>query len=88
MPPRRCEGGRRRGEAARRHAECICRILLADSDQLESYEVASAREKLTEVRRFITGTLAPHAALDPDDKRVQHILTHLDSVEAPLDLIA
>ncbi|MFL4909335.1 RacP protein [Streptomyces sp. MMS24-I2-30] len=35
----------------------------ADPDQLQAYEVAVIRGKLTEIRRFITGTVAPHAAL-------------------------
>ncbi|MCC9738342.1 RacP protein [Streptomyces sp. MNU89] len=132
---------RARGDAARAHARCICRILLearpagllfpqllaaceltpaqawsgiamlkdtivdngwpplvvtrrdgylftAAPDELESYEVAKIREKLTEVRRLITATVAPHAALAPDDKRVRHIVTQLNSVESTLDLIA
>ncbi|MFI1677353.1 RacP protein [Streptomyces sp. NPDC020607] len=139
--PRRSGPGRRKGDAARRHAECICRILMearpaglhtpqllaacelsrcqaeaglamlreiitemnwppliwtrvdgyqftVDGDELERYEVAWVRVKVTEVRRFITATLAPNARLDPTDKRVRHIVTHLASVEATLDLIA
>jgi len=37
----------------------------ADPDQLQAYEVAVIRGKLTEIRRFITGTVAPHAVLQP-----------------------
>ncbi|MFJ3310770.1 hypothetical protein ACIPSA_49105 [Streptomyces sp. NPDC086549] len=43
---------------------------------------------LTEVRRLITGTIAPHAALDPDDKRLRHIVAQLNSVESTPGLIA
>ncbi|MFG3254779.1 RacP protein [Streptomyces sp. NPDC048172] len=137
---RRSEPGRRKGDAARRHAECIYRILMevrpaglhtpqllaacelsrrqaqdglamlrdiitemnwppliwtrvdgyqftSDGDELERYEVAWLRVKVTEVRRFITATLAPNARLPPDDKRVRVLVTHLTSVEATLDLI-
>ncbi len=45
-------------------------------------------EKLTECRRFITGTVAPHAAAHPGDKWVRHIIAQLNSVESTLDLIA
>ncbi|GHF41684.1 hypothetical protein GCM10010359_50450 [Streptomyces morookaense] len=45
-------------------------------------------EKLTEFRRFITGTVAPHAAAHPNDKWVRHIVAQLNSIESTLDLIA
>ena len=45
-------------------------------------------EKLTEFRRFITGTVAPHAAAHPGDKWVRHIVAQLNSIESTLDLIA
>ncbi|MFB7508499.1 RacP protein [Streptomyces broussonetiae] len=60
----------------------------ADPDDLEAYETARVHVLLTEVRRLITGTIAPHAALDPDDKRLRHIVAQLNSVESTLDLIA
>lgn len=41
----------------------------ADPNELESYETVRVHVLLTEVRRLITGTIAPHAALDPEDKR-------------------
>ncbi|WP_405652321.1 hypothetical protein [Streptomyces sp. NBC_00019] len=41
----------------------------------------------SEVRRMITGTIGPHVALDPEDKRVRHIVAQLNSVESTLDLI-
>lgn len=47
------------------------------------------REKLTEIRRLITGTVTPpHAALAPEDKWVRHMVAQLNSVESTLDLIA
>ncbi len=46
------------------------------------------REKLTGFRRFITGTVAPHAAAHPNDKWVRHIVAQLNSTESTLDLIA
>ncbi|MBC9718898.1 RacP protein [Streptomyces sp. TRM66268-LWL] len=60
----------------------------ADPNELESYETARVHVLLTEVRRLITGTIAPHAALDPQDKRIRHIVAQLNSVEPTLDLIA
>ncbi|MFE3526884.1 RacP protein [Streptomyces sp. NPDC059161] len=60
----------------------------ADPNDLESYETARVHVLLTEVRRLITGTIAPHAAVDPEDKRVRHIVAQLNSVESTLDLIA
>lgn len=55
---------------------------------LETYETARVHVLLTEVRRLITGTIAPHAALDLEDKRIRHIVAQLNSVESTLDLIA
>lgn len=43
-------------------------------------------EKLTQFRRFITGTVAPHAAAHPNDKWVRHIVAQLNSIESTLDL--
>lgn len=60
----------------------------ADPNELEIYETARVHVLLTEVRRLITGAIAPHAALDPQDKRVRHIIAQLNSVESTLDLIA
>ncbi|WP_428957379.1 RacP protein [Streptomyces sp. cg35] len=58
-----------------------------DPDELESYETARVHVLLTEVRRLITGTIAPHAAVAPEDKRIRHIVAQLNSVESTLDLI-
>ncbi|NEW75327.1 RacP protein [Streptomyces rhizosphaericus] len=60
----------------------------ADENQLQAYEIAVIHEKLTEIRRLITGTVTPHAALAPDDKWVRHIVAQLNSVESTLNLIA
>lgn len=59
----------------------------AERDVLEAYERAVLREKLTEFRRFITGTVGPHAAAHPGDKWVKHIVAQLNSIESTLDLI-
>ncbi|WP_369228614.1 RacP protein (plasmid) [Streptomyces sp. R39] len=59
----------------------------AERAVLEAYERAVVREKLTEFRRFITGTVAPHAAAHPGDKWVKHIVAQLNSIESTLDLI-
>ncbi|MFE3270340.1 RacP protein [Streptomyces sp. NPDC059215] len=60
----------------------------ADGDVLQAYEVGVIREKLTEIRRLITGTVTLHAALAPEDKWVRHMVAQLNSVESTLDLIA
>ncbi|EMF01162.1 RacP protein [Streptomyces mobaraensis NBRC 13819 = DSM 40847] len=60
----------------------------AQSGELEAYERSVISEKLTEIRRLISGTVAPHAALHPKDKWVRHIVAQLASVESTLDLIA
>ncbi|MGW6360129.1 RacP protein [Streptomyces sp. NPDC055092] len=60
----------------------------ADPNELETYETARVHVLLAEVRRLITGTIAPRAALDPQDKRVRHIVAQLNSVKSTLDLIA
>ncbi|MEU6313801.1 RacP protein [Streptomyces sp. NPDC047014] len=60
----------------------------AERAALEAYERAVVSEKLTQFRRFITGTVAPHAAAHPNDKWVKHIVAQLNSIESTLDLIA
>ncbi|MGW2113576.1 RacP protein [Streptomyces sp. NPDC001948] len=60
----------------------------ADPAELQAYEVAVIRGKLTEIRRFITGTVAPHAALQPKGRWIKHLNTQLSSVESTLDVIA
>jgi len=59
----------------------------AERTVLEAYERAVVREKLTEFRRFITGTVVPHGTAHPGDKWVKHIVAQLNSIESTLDLI-
>ncbi|GGV83118.1 RacP protein [Streptomyces massasporeus] len=59
----------------------------AERAALEAYERAVLIEKLTEFRRFITGTVAPHAAAHPGDKWIRHIVAQLNSIESTLDLV-
>ncbi|MGR7002163.1 hypothetical protein ACU686_36015 [Yinghuangia aomiensis] len=56
--------------------------------QLQAYEGAVIREKLTEIRRFITGGVAPHPDLQPKGRWIKHLITQLNSVESTLDVIA
>ncbi|WP_408648945.1 hypothetical protein [Streptomyces poriticola] len=56
--------------------------------ELQAYEVAVIREKRTEIRRFITGVVAPHAVLQPKGRWIKHLNTQLSSVESTLDVIA
>ncbi|MFJ7246733.1 RacP protein [Kitasatospora sp. NPDC098652] len=60
----------------------------SDPAELQAYEVAVIREKLTEIRRFITGVVAPHAVLQPKGRWIKHLNTQLSSVESTLDVIA
>ncbi|MFE0357212.1 RacP protein [Streptomyces nigra] len=60
----------------------------SDSAELQAYEVAIIREKLTEIRRFITGVAGPHAALQPRGRWIKHLNTQLSSVESTLEVIA
>ncbi|MFI6951456.1 RacP protein [Streptomyces sp. NPDC050422] len=60
----------------------------AERAALEAYERQVVGEKLTQFRRFITGTVGPHAAAHPNDKWVRHIVAQLNSIESTLDLIS
>ncbi|MFJ4681556.1 RacP protein [Kitasatospora sp. NPDC088783] len=60
----------------------------SDPEELQAYEVAVIREKLTEIRRFITSVVAPHAVLQPKGRWIKHLNTQLNSVESTLDVIA
>lgn len=60
----------------------------SDPAELQAYEVAVIREKLSEIRRFITAVVAPHAALQRKGRWVRHLNTQLNSVESTLDVIA
>ncbi|MFJ5292800.1 RacP protein [Streptomyces sp. NPDC088348] len=59
----------------------------AEPAALQAYERAVLSGKLTEFRRFLTGTVAPHAAAHPGDKWVKHIIAQLNSIESTLDLV-
>ncbi|WP_079070680.1 hypothetical protein [Streptomyces sp. IMTB 1903] len=48
----------------------------------------NTREKPTEIRRFITGVVAPHAVLQPKGRWIKHLNTQLSSVESTLDVIS
>lgn len=62
-------GGRRSPAAHRRHPLAGTRAVSyrwsADRAALEARERAVVSRKLTELRRFITGTIVPHAAAHP-----------------------
>ncbi|WP_405873923.1 RacP protein [Streptomyces zaomyceticus] len=60
----------------------------SDAAELQAYEVSVIREKLTEIRRFITGVVAPHATLQPKGRWIKHLNTQLGSVASTLDVIA
>jgi hypothetical protein len=55
--------------------------------ECEAYERAIFRRILTEVGRLLTGTIAPHAALFPDDEWVRPVLEQLNGVRASLGLL-
>ncbi|WP_231976204.1 tyrosine-type recombinase/integrase [Streptomyces sp. 3214.6] len=59
-----------------------------DTAELQAYELSIVREKLTEIRRFITAVVGPHAALQPKGRWIKHLNTQLGSVESTLDIIA
>lgn len=59
----------------------------AEPAVLQVYERAVLTGKLTEFRRFLTGTVAPDAAAHPGDKWVKHIIAQLNSIESTLDLV-
>jgi hypothetical protein len=58
-----------------------------DTAELEAYERALFRRKLTEIGRLITGTIAPHAALHPNDNWVNLVFAQLNGVKASLDIL-
>ncbi|MGW0537873.1 RacP protein [Streptomyces sp. NPDC003032] len=60
----------------------------SDASALQAYEVSIIREKLTEIRRFITAVVAPHATLQPKGRWIKHLNTQLSSVESTLDVIS
>ncbi|MFJ9900507.1 RacP protein [Streptomyces sp. NPDC091280] len=60
----------------------------SDPAELQAYELVVIREKLTEIRRFISAVVAPHAALQPKGRWIRHLHTQFTSVESTLDVIA
>ncbi|SOE06480.1 RacP protein [Streptomyces sp. Ag109_G2-15] len=58
-----------------------------DPDLLRTYEIGEIHEHLVEIRRLMTGTVAPHATLHPADKWVAYLVTQLAAVESTLDLL-
>lgn len=56
--------------------------------ELQAYEVAVIRERFTEIRRFITGVVAPHAVLQPKGRWIRHLNSQLSSVESTLEVIS
>ncbi|MGW2540003.1 RacP protein [Kitasatospora sp. NPDC001574] len=59
-----------------------------DPLELQAYEVAVIREKFTEIRRFITAVVAPHAVLQPRGRWIKHLNNQLKSVESTLEMIS
>lgn len=53
----------------------------AEPAALPAYERAVLTEKLTEFRRFLAGTVAPHATAHLGDKWGKHIIAQLNSIE-------
>jgi len=60
----------------------------ADADELEAWERAWAGVKTIQIRRMVTGTLAPHAKLFPKSRWVKYMLAQMTAVESALDMIA
>ncbi|MET7293084.1 DUF6192 family protein [Streptomyces griseoloalbus] len=59
-----------------------------DIAELQANELSIVREKLTEIRRFITAVVGPYPALQPKGRWIKHRNTQLSSVESTLDVIA
>lgn len=58
-----------------------------DPAELEAYERAVFARKLTEISRLLTGTVAPHAAVFPQDEWVQLVHAQLGGVKASLGML-
>ncbi len=56
--------------------------------ELQASELSIVREKLTEIRRFITAVVSTYAALQPKGRWMKHLNTQLGSVDSTLDIIA
>lgn len=59
-----------------------------DPGELQAYERAVFARRLTEISRLLTGTVAPHAALFPQDEWVQLVHAQLGGVKASLGILA
>ncbi|KUN58190.1 RacP protein [Streptomyces griseorubiginosus] len=60
----------------------------ASEEELEVWERVWISEKLTQFRRMITGTLAPHLALYPGSRWANYLNTQIRAVEASLEMAA
>ncbi|MFJ3804702.1 RacP protein [Streptomyces sp. NPDC090088] len=58
----------------------------ASEDELEAWERVWISEKLTQFRRMITGTLAPHLALFQKSRWAKYLNTQITAVESSLDM--
>jgi hypothetical protein len=58
----------------------------ASEEELEEWERAWLSEKLTQFRRMITGTLAPHLALFPKSRWVNYLNAQMKAVESNLEM--
>ncbi|AYG85297.1 hypothetical protein DWB77_07514 [Streptomyces hundungensis] len=60
----------------------------ASEIELEEWERAWVSEKLTQFKRMITGTLAPHLALFPRSRWANYLNTQIEAVKATLEMAA
>jgi hypothetical protein len=59
----------------------------ASEVELEAWELAWISGQLTQLRRMVTGTLAPHVALFPKSRWGGNLLLQLRAMESNLDLV-
>ncbi|MFF3558310.1 RacP protein [Streptomyces tsukubensis] len=60
----------------------------ASEAELEEWERQWISERLTQFRRMISGTLAPHLALFPKSRWANYLNTQIAAVEAALEMAA
>ncbi|MCA1223685.1 hypothetical protein, partial [Streptomyces sp. 8L] len=60
----------------------------ASETELEEWERAWVSERLTQFKRMITGTLAPHLALFPKSRWPNYLNTQIEAVKATLEMAA
>ncbi|MFC4507803.1 MULTISPECIES: RacP protein [Streptomyces] len=60
----------------------------ASEDELEEWERAWLSEKLTQFRRMLTGTIAPHLALFPKSVWAGYLSDQMKAIESNLALAA